>query len=151
MAVANIGDLLDRVADFEQRLDRYYAEIRDQSEDNGVRLLTYHLSRHGRHLPKVLEEYSPQVIENIWRIGLRRNIPFVPTKEFYALGIPAGVVHGQELLEAAIKYDTVLVSLYREILEQPLMDQAQELFDSLIRVEERDIGMLKKMAAMHYF
>lgn len=151
MAIVNIGDLLDRAADFERRLEQYYAEIRDRSKDNGVRLLTYYLSRHRRHLPEVLKEYSPQVIEQVRKIELKQDIPFVPEKEFQAMGTAPDAVRGQELLAAAVKYDTALATLYREILEQPLIGQAQELFDSLIHVEERDIVMLKKMAAMNYF
>lgn len=151
MAIVNIGDLLDRAADFERRLEQYYAEIRDQSKDNGVRLLTYYFSRHCRHLPEVLKEYSPQIIAHVRKIELKQDISFVPEKEFHAMGTPPDAVRGLELLEAAVKYDTALVNLYREILEQPLIGQAQELFDSLIHVEERDIVMLKKMAAMNYF
>ena len=151
MAIARIGNLLDRVADFERRLDRYYAEIRDQSKDNGVRLLTYYFSKHCRHLPEVLKEYSPEIIERVRKIELKRDIPFVPEKEFPAVGIAPDAVHGQKLLEAAVKYDTALASLYRKILEQPLLGKAQALFDRLIHVEERDIVMLKKMAAMNCF
>lgn len=151
MAVVNIGELLDRVADFERRLEQYYAEIRDQSKDNTTRLLTCYFRKHCRHLPEVLKEYSPQVIEHVRKIALGQDIPFVPEKEFHAMGIPPDAVRGRELLEAAVKYDAALVNLYREILEQPLIGQARELFDSLVRVEERDIVMLKKMTAMNYF
>ena len=151
MDIVTIGDLLDRTADFERHLEQYYADIRDRSKDNSVRLLTYYLSRHRGHLPEALKKYSAQVIDHVRKISLKRAISFVPGKEFHILGTPPAEVHGQELLEAAVKYDTALVNLYQGILEQPLMGQAQELFDSLIHIEERDIVMLKKMAALNYF
>ena len=50
MAIVSIADLLDRASQFEERLEKYYAAIRDESEDNGVRLLTYYLARHRQHL-----------------------------------------------------------------------------------------------------
>ncbi|MCK5094825.1 MAG: hypothetical protein KAR18_08875, partial [Spirochaetes bacterium] len=60
-------------------------------------------------------------------------------------------VRGRELLEAAAGYDAELVNLYKQILQQPLGPEAQVLIESLIRVEERDIVMIKKMIAMNYF
>jgi len=64
---------------------------------------------------------------------------------------PPREVKGQALLEAAVGYDTELVSLYKQILRQPLSTEATALVESLIRLEERDIVMLKKMIATHYF
>ena len=54
-------------------------------------------------------------------------------------------------LEAAVGYDAELVDLYKKILQQPLSTEAAVLIESLIRLEERDIIMLKKMIAMNYF
>ena len=60
-------------------------------------------------------------------------------------------VTGQELLDAAVRYDAVLVDLLRSILNQPLSQDAIALLESLIRVQERDIVMLKKTMATHLF
>ena len=151
MAVKNIGGLLDRVVGFEQRLEQYYAEIRDRSKNNDIRLLTYYLRRHYHHLPDVLAQYPPALIDDVREIELAHAIPFFPEKEFPALRSSPDRVRGPELLKSAILYDTALVNLYREILDLPLMDQARGLFDGLIHVEQRDIVMLRKMTAMHYF
>ena len=78
MAIVTIGDLLDRTADFERHLEQYYADIRDRSKDNSVRLLTYCLSRHRGHLPEALKKYSPQVIGHVRKISLKRAISFFP-------------------------------------------------------------------------
>lgn len=151
MAIVTIGDLLDCTAGFERHLEQYYADIRDQSRDNKVRLLTFFLSRHRRHLPEAFKGYSPQVIGHVRTIRLKRTIPFVPEKEFQALMTPPHEVHGRELLEAAVGYDSALIRLYRSILDQSLISQAQELFNSLIYAEECDIVMLQKTAAMNCF
>jgi len=151
LAIVNIGNLLDRTAAFEKRLDRYYAGIRDRSRDNGVRLLTHYLSRHRRHLPEVLNDYSPKIIKRVRDVKCRRNILFVLKKDFHALDTPPDKVNGQALLHAAIKYDRALINLYRKIMEEPLIGLARELFENLIRVEKRDIVVLKRMVAMDYF
>jgi len=151
MAIVSIGDLLDRAGAFEERLAEYYAAIRDASKDDGVRLLTYYLSRHRRHLQQALKDFSAGEIERIRRVRLKYDIEFHPEREFHLMETPPREVKGQELLEAAAGYDTELISLYKKILQQPLNEEATAFVESLIHVEERDIVMLKKMVAMDYF
>lgn len=151
MAIVSIGDLIDRAAEFEKRLEKYYAAIRDESQNDGVGLLTYYLSRHRRHLQHALDEFSPTKISRIRNVKLKYDIEFHSEKDFPLMKTPPQDVKGQELLEAAVGYDTELVSLYKKILQQPLSADAKSLFETLIRIEERDIVMLKKMIAMNYF
>ncbi|HEB10900.1 MAG TPA: hypothetical protein ENI06_06770 [Spirochaetales bacterium] len=151
MAIISIEDLLNRAREFEERLEKYYASIRDESQDNGVRLLTYYLSRHRRHLEEALSDYSPEELSRIGRVKLKYDIEFYPEKVFHLMKTPPQEVKGRELLEAAVGYDTELVDLYKKILQQPLSTEAAVLIESLIRLEERDIIMLKKMIAMNYF
>ncbi len=151
MAYESIGDLLDRASEFEERLAGYYAAIRDESKDNGARLLTYYLSRHRRHLQQALEDVNPGKKENIRRVKLKYDIDFYPEKVFHVMETPPCEVKGRELLEAAVGYDEELVRLYRQILEQPLSFEAAVFIETLIRMEEKDIVMLKKMIAMDYF
>ena len=149
--IVNIAELLKRAGEFEERLGAYYAAIRDESSDNGVRLLTYYLSRHRRHLQEALRNFDPSALEQVRRIKLKHDVEFQPEKDFPLMSIPPAQVKGKDILEAAVKYDTTLVDLYRKILRQPLHPAASEILESLIRVEERDIVMLKKMIAMDYF
>ena len=151
MAIVSIGDLLDRAGASEERLEKYYAALRDASKDDGVRLLTYYLSRHRRHLQEVLKDFSAGEIERIRSVRLKYDIEFHPEKEFHLIETSPREVKGQALLEAAAGYDAELISLYQKILRQPLNPEATAFVESLIRVEERDIVMLKKMLAMHYF
>jgi hypothetical protein len=151
MAIVSMKELLDRAGLFEKKLERYYASLRDESTDNGVRLLTYYLSRHRRHLEQALKEFSPEKIDKINNIKLKYDVEFHPERDFQLMTIPPQQVKGRDLLEAAVEYDGKLVGLYKSIVQQPLYEEAQELVQALIRLEERDIVMLKKMIAMDYF
>jgi len=151
MAYENIGGLLDRARDFEEKLVRYYAELRDESYDNGVRLLTYYLSRHRRHLQNALDDLNQSNIANIRKVKIKYDIDFNPENAFHVLGVPSSTLKGKDLLEAAIRYDEALVKLYKTMLENPLSTEASTFIETLIRVEEREIVMLKKMVAMDYF
>jgi len=151
MAIVSIADLLDRASQFEERLERYYAAIRDESEDNGVRLLTYYLARHRGHLQEAMQNFKAAEISRIKKIRLKYDIEFYPDREFHLMETSPKEVKGPELLEAAVGYDLELVDLYKNILKQTLTKEAAELIESLIKLEEKDIVMLKKIMATHYF
>ena len=151
MAIVSVGDLLDRAQEFEDRLAEHYASIRDQSAAGGVRLLTYYLSRHRNHLRQATEDFGSAKIGRVRSIKLKYDIEFQPQAKLHLLEPSPREVTAPELLEAAVEYDLALVSLYKGILEQPLNEVAAAFIESLIRVEERDVVMLKKMMATHYF
>ncbi|MFH1006152.1 MAG: hypothetical protein V1800_01455 [Candidatus Latescibacterota bacterium] len=151
MAIVSIGDLLDRAGAFEEQLGKYYAGIRDASKDDGVRLLTYYLSRHRRHLQGALKDLTAGEIERIRSVRLKYDIQLHPEKDFHLIETSPCEVKGEELLNAAVEYDFELIGLYKKILQQPLGPEVSAFVESLIRVEERDIVMVKKMLAMHYF
>jgi tetratricopeptide (TPR) repeat protein len=149
--IVDIADLLYRAQEFEDKLERYYAALRDQSQDNGVRLLTYYLSRHRRHLQEALDNIDAAELARVRGIKLKYDVEFHPEKDFHIMELPPDQVKGKDVLEAAVAYDEQLVNLYKSILNQPLTEEAIELLESVIRIEERDIVMLKKMIAMNYF
>lgn len=151
MAIVTLGNLLDRAAEFEERVERYYASIRDSSENNGVRLLTYYLVRHRRHQEQGLKGLDSSQREHIRAIEIKHDIPFVPEKVFHFLDTPPEAMTGDRLLKAAVTYDDLLIELYQSILQQSLIDEARNVLEALIRIEERDIVMIKKMIAMDYF
>jgi hypothetical protein len=149
--IVDFADLLDRAQEFEDKLEYYYASLRDQSQDNGVRLLTYYLSRHCRHLQEGLNNVDAAELARVRSIKLKHDVEFHPEKDFHIMELPPEQVKGKDVLEAAVQYDGTLVKLYKSILNQPLPKEAAELLESIVRIEERDIVMLKKMIAMNYF
>jgi hypothetical protein len=151
MAIVTIEDLLDRARRFEERLTQYYASIRDECQDNGVRLLTYYLARHRKHLDEGLAGFEAKQIARIGKIQLKYDVDFDPARALALMETAPCDVTGQQLLDAAVEYDAMLIDLYKSILKQPLTAEAFSLMESLIRVEERDIVMLKKTMATHLF
>lgn len=151
MAITSIGDLLGKASTFEEHLQERYAVLRDTTTDEGVRLLTYYLAKHCRRLEKALTEFGSAKIAKIREIKLKYDVDFDPERTFAILRVPAEEVRGPALLDAVVQHDAGLIELYGKIMEQPLGDEAKALFESLIRVEERDIVMHKKMIAMNYF
>jgi len=151
LGIVSFKELLDRALEFEKQLENYYAEIRDTTQNEGVRLLTYYLSRHRRRLQQAIDQVHKNTIEHLFTIKFKYDVKFAPEKDFHPLNKSMLEIQGRELLEAAVNYDLQLTELYKKILEQPMNSEASTFVDSLIRMEEKDVVMLKKMIAMNYF
>lgn len=151
MSIVSIGDLVDRAREFERKLESYYSDIRDKSQNKGVRLLTYYLSRHRRHLEEVIEGFNNEAINRVFNVRLKYDINFNPDANFNLIEKSIEEITGNELLKEACAYDEELVKLYKNILKQPLGEEAIFFIQGLLRLEEKDIVMMKKMIAMDYF
>ena len=151
MAIVSVGDILDRVTEFEKRLEDYYAFVRDEAKDGGARLLTYYLCRHRRHLETAMEQLGAKELEHIRKIRLKHDVELRLEKSQQDHAEGSADVKGQQLLDIAVQHDELLIDLYKKVLEQPLSTEVKVFVESLLRTEERDIVMLKKMVAMGYF
>ncbi len=151
MAIATLGKLLDRCQHAEILLETNCSEIRDRTADNGVRMLTYYLARRRHHQKMALGGLDPVMLRRLRKVKLRSAVPIDRTDELRLPEFSPASVDGMMLIEAALSHDMKLTALYRSILQQPLKDDVRAVLEKLVLVEERDIGMLKKMRAMHYF
>ena len=102
-------------------------------------------------LDAALKEFDESAVTRIRATKLKYDVDFHHGKPGDLLSVPPGEVIAQQLIEAAVAHDESLIGLYNGILKPDLGQEATELIESLIRVEERDIVMLKKMLAMNYF
>ncbi len=151
MSTMTIGEAMDRAKDFERRLEALYAHLRDNASRDGVRLLTYYLVRHRRHLPEALKSFSQEQIGHIWKIPLKyEDTEFAPKKCFESRDISEAVT-GEEFLTIAIELVENLIGFYRWMVQQPVGHEAESLFQSLLKIEEAHVVELKKMKAMNYF
>lgn len=151
MPATTVGCLLDKVLDLETHIAAFYAKLRDHAENNDVRLLAYYLSRRRRRIAEVIDSFASGVVEEIRSAGLEApdRDPFTC---FHILGTPPNDVEGKELLSAAEKHCFCLLELYDIIMgHAPIAAEAKKMFKSLIEIEQKDVKMLKKMKAMHYF
>lgn len=135
----------------EEEAESCYAAIRDQSTDNGVRLLTYFLARHRRRRDEALADLDPQHLEHLRALTMAEALDFSPAQTLAVLSRDPVGVTGPELLAAAIASDIEFIRLYQALLQHPEAGPARPALEALIRVEEHDMVMLRKMQAMHYF
>ncbi|MHC4787702.1 MAG: hypothetical protein ACYS8K_00630 [Planctomycetota bacterium] len=116
-----------------------------------MRLLTYYLARHRRHLPEALESIPRRQIEHASHVPLKYDdSEFNPRKCFEGRRLPSTAT-GEELLAVAIELVAELLRFYRWMVQQPLGEEATEIFQDLLTIEEKHVIELKKIKAMDYF
>jgi hypothetical protein len=151
MSAVLLGVFLDRLFTFEDRLASFFEVVRDQSRDNGVRLLTYYMSRQRRQQREAFADTEPGLLKQIKKIEVRQDVEFCPEAASPLLALRPAAVTGKEFLDAAVAYDKALVAFFRQVLAGPVNDEVRALIESLIRAAEHDILMMKKMIAMNCF
>ena len=150
MAVITIEDVLKHAKRFEQMLSDFYADLSRHSCREGVRLLTDYMSRHRKRISESLEKLSPQQVRRVCSAPLRYEPKAADCRCFDRIELPDNT-SSAAVLDAAVMFDESLVSLYRQVLQQPVDEEIRELFESLVRAEQRDEIELKKIKAMDYF
>lgn len=147
----SLGEFLDQVLDVETRREAYYAQIRDRSSDNNVRMLTYYLARHCRHQTIAFENILPETLQQARAAELNTIASFNPAPGSGFCDQAPDAIDGVELVENALAYNRHLLSLYRLINGQSTDEAVRSVISALSELEENDILMLKKMLRIHYF
>ncbi len=150
MSIITVADVLKTARDFEAKLVDYYRKIAEQTTSDGVKLLADYMGRHRRHLSEALDRLDDAEREEISSFPIRYE-PLAPDRVcFEGREVPPDAT-AEEVLDIAIEIDACLIDLYRQILTQDVDQEVKDLFESLVRAEERDTIELKKIKAMDYF
>ena len=151
MSVLHVKDVLARAKDFEARLECYYADIRDRSTNDGVRLLTQYLVRHCRRLPKALLSYSESDLKHIQDVLLKYDLTqFDPNIIFVGKELPADA-SAEQLIGKSLEFLKCIDQFYTVVADLHLGNEASGLFLCLHQLAERDAIELNKIKATHYF
>ena len=150
MAILTIAQVLACAEDFERRLAKFYAELAKQTTREGVRLLTDYMSRHRQRTHEALSKLRDTEMYHICKTPLKYEPNAVDYHCFEGIELPPDAT-AAKVLDVAIKFDECLVRLYRQVVSQDVDKEVKELFESLIRWEEHDEIVLKKIKAMDYF
>ncbi|MBI5725094.1 MAG: hypothetical protein HZA50_14125 [Planctomycetes bacterium] len=150
MASITIQGVLKHAEDFERMLSDYYAGIASHTAREGVRLLTDYMARHRIRLHEALSRLDPAEAAHLIATPLRFQPKAADCTCFEKIQLPEGA-GAAEVLDAAVTLDDCLILLYRQVLVQDISPEIRDLFESLLRSEQRDQMELKKIKAMDYF
>lgn len=150
MAVITVADVLRRAEEFEGMLADYYARLSERATREGVQLLADYMSRHRVRIAERLDRLAPEQVRRICCTPLRYEPQAADCRCFDGVDLPSDATAAQ-VLDVAVTFDGCLIKLYQQAVQQPVDQEVRELFEGLIRSEERDEIELKKIKAMDYF
>lgn len=150
MTTTTVQAVLTQAEAFEHLLADYYANIASHTVREGVRLLTDYMARHRIRLEEALARMEPSLAAQVASVQLRYQPKAADCTCLEKVELPDNATAAQ-VLDAAVTFDNCLVLLYRQVLSQDITPEVREVFESLVRAEERDQRELKKIKAMDYF
>lgn len=145
------GDLMDRVAEFDEQLDHYLRLVRDKSKDNSTRLATYCLALHRRQQECVMGGLKPKQLQAAREAKINLGPDSIHVERLVIPDTAPEKITGQQLIKAAICYNTEMLSLCKTIMTNRISNDVRVVLKACAGVKERDIIMLKKMLTMKYF
>jgi hypothetical protein len=135
MAYKQVRELLDRVKRYHRQLEDLYEWLEDESADPRARLLLNYLREHEQNFKNVLAQYGREEHRGV----LDTWIQYDPEEDLRRALEEAELRTGmplEELLAQAHRFSQAVVSFYREARDQTNAPRVQELFDSLLAMEE---------------
>jgi hypothetical protein len=151
MALMSVAKFLEKVRETEKSMSDYYCRINNATKKEGVRLLTDYLCRHRNRLEEAMSELDDATAGHLNKIMLKCPVDFAWIDRNTRFKTGATEIDGRDLLDIAVQFDTGLIGMYRQVSELPLIEEALAFFNSLIKIEEKDIVMLKKITATNYY
>jgi len=153
MAITTIAQVLEHAEKFERMLAEFYANISNETEREGVRLLTDYMSRHRIRSHEILSKLPVDSADQIYKI-YHTPLQYEPCgadkHSFDNINLSPDATSSR-VLDAAIQLDECLVDFYKQVVNQPIDQNVKQLFEGLIQAEEYDEIALKKIKAMDYF
>ena len=142
MRYAQVSNMLEQVREFHGQLAKYYDRLSKETEQQRVKMLLDHMSRHEEDLKEGLGAYAESAEHNVMDtfvdcvycneiLETCRQTPIAPESS----------VDG--VIKAAMDVDNCLLRFFREVAEQAGTEKVRKVFRNLIEQEE---GELRKLA-----
>lgn len=137
MSFKTVRDVLQLSQDIHKNAAILYEQLRDQTQRERIDMLLKFLSGHEEELAQTLAKVQQDVSERILDEWHQTELTSI-----------AGVLDGckechpdisvQELVNLALKVDDSLISLYRHMSSEASTDEARQLFNNLVVLEENE-------------
>lgn len=148
MNTENIGTLLDAILAFEENLDSYYKLLREESSDNGLRIIVYFLARKRARLKSLLDKLDPGVIYDVRKIELADAVTFDLDK-ILSEGVMSPMDTDSKML---LTKTSNIAQAYAELCDAVIRNTDSEnvisLFKDMSRLKTDENTMLMKMQAL---
>jgi len=148
--IVTVEEVIRHAEQFEERLADHYTDLAEHAQREGVRLVATYMSQHHQMISEALRDLC---LDDAWRLDtvmLQFGPDCLDCHICDGMELPSEA-SASEMLDAAIRLDDCLLCFYRQVLDQPVPPEIEDLFDSLCLFETTDKVALKKIKATNYF
>jgi len=137
MSFKTVRDVLELSQEIHRSAANLYEQLREQTQRDRVDMLLKFLSRHEEELAQTLVKVQADVSERILGEWHQTELTSVASildgcKECHP------DISVQELVNLALKVDDSLISLYKHMASDASTDEARQLFNNLVVLEENE-------------
>lgn len=138
---SQVKNMLEQVRDFHGQLVQYYDRLSKEAEQQRVKMLLDHMSKHEQDLQDGLRAYEESATRNVMDtyidceycseiLATCRQTPIAPETN----------VDG--VIKAAMDVDNCLLRFFREVAEHAETERVRDVFKNLVDMEEMELRKL---------
>ena len=135
MAAKQVRDVLRSIEKYHHALAGLYEKLGEREGDERLRWLLGYMARHEDHFQGALRRYEESAAESVLDTWVQFSNGDVLDEALRESRINAAM-SADDVIEAALKFDAALLELYRQIAAETSVPHVQELFRSLLQMEE---------------
>ena len=142
MRYSQVKNMLDQIRDFHGQLVEYYERLSKETEQQRVKMLLEHMSKHEQELQEGLRAYEETAAKNIMDsfVGCEYCDEILATCRHTPIA-PETSIEG--VIKVAMDVDNCLLRFFREVAESAETERVREVFKNFIELEE---GELRRLA-----
>lgn len=136
MRIHKIRDIIDWTRAFHNKLADLYEELAQGHDRERVGLLLHYLALHERGLSDALKHYEEDAVHSELEIKYDPDLELPPDVD--SLTDTLQKVDTTEVLKMALKFDDVLVNVYRELADRAPTPEVKTLFENIVSHEIKE-------------
>jgi rubrerythrin len=130
--------MLSQIRDFHEQLSRYYDQLSRESEQQRLKLLLEHMSKHERDLSEGLKAYEETAAQNVMDtyVDCQHCNEILETCQKTPIS-PETSVDG--VIKVAMDVDNCLLRFFREVADYAETERVRDVFRNLVEMEETEL------------
>lgn len=137
MSFKTVRDVLALSQDIHSSVSNMYEQLREQTQRDRVNMLLIFLSKHEEELAQILAKMTADVSEKILDEWHQTELTSV-SQILDGCEECHPDINVDELVDMALRVDDALIGLYKHMASESSTDEARQLFNNLILLEENE-------------
>lgn len=146
MQAENLKDVLDWTIDFHQQLSLCLADCAKKNESERAKLLLDYFAQHEQDLTKVITEFKKTASSNALNTWCYEYLDKHPIMKHKHTDIPFADLDTLKITETVIHMHQQVITLYRDLMAQIVVNSAHELLEELLSLEEHEAMRMTQSA-----